>query len=206
MKQTIFLTIFFLTTIFSYGQKEHLEPARDFKGYEGVLKMYYDNVFPLLYSGFQEKPYAQYTSMPSFSNEYAFSVELKDNKYFVVSNTLSESYWYATDKKKVKLITRQTEISEGLFKKTGDLFQILSEQTKNPEKEIMGLDGETYYFSTTDKKGEIKIGETWSPNENSLLDKLVKICDNLFSVETGKNISQTDIEKEIEQLISDLNN
>ncbi len=205
MKQLILSTIFLLTTLLCFGQKAHLEPARDFKEYQGDLKEYYDNVFPILYKGFQTKPYARYTSMPSFSFEYSFSVEQKDNKYLIISNSLSESYWYSKSKRAVKVISKQTEITEELHKKIGELFQLLAEQTKKPESETMGLDGVIYYFSTTDNAGQVTIGETWSPNDNSLLDRLVKICDNLHSIGNGKTVSHTDTLKEIKVLIDDFN-
>lgn len=204
MKQTILILIFVLTTFLCFGQKPHLEPAKDFKQYEGVLKEYYDNVFPLLYKGYSEKPIARYTSMPSFSNEYSFSVETIEGNNYVVSNRLSESYWYSKSKKKVKLISNKTEINNDLYLKIVDLFKLLEEQTKKPENDLMGLDGVTYYFASIDKNGEIKIGETWSPAEKSLLGRLVKICDHIYSLGIGNNLSQSDILKEIEKLIIDL--
>ena len=204
MKQTILILIFVVTTFLCFGQKQHLEPAKDFKQYEGVLKEYYDNVFPLLYKGYSEKPIARYTSMPSFSNEYSFSVETIEGKNYVVCNRLSESYWYSKNKKKVKLISNKTELTNYLYLKIIDLFKLLEEQTKKSEDDLMGLDGVTYYFATTDKNGEIKIGETWSPNDNSLLGRLVKICDNISSLGNGNNLSQTDIIKDIDKLLNDL--
>ena len=74
IRQTILILIFVLPTFLCFGQKQHLDPVKDFKQYEGVLKEYYYNVFPLLYKGYSEKPIARYTSMPSFSNEYSFSL------------------------------------------------------------------------------------------------------------------------------------
>jgi hypothetical protein len=204
MKQVTLALFFLLTTLLCFGQKEHLEPAKDFNQYEGVLKVYYDNVFPLLYNEFSQKPYARYTSMPSFSAEYAFSVEENDGKYYVISNNLSENYWYAKNKKSVKIIANKTEINQDLYLKIGELFHLLAEQTKKIEKDMFGLDGVTYYFATTDKNGEIRIGETWSPNKGTLLNKLVKVCDNLSSIGIKKNTSQTGILKEIETLINDL--
>jgi len=204
MKQTILIITLVLTTFISFGQKQHLEPAKDFKQYEGDLKEYYDNVFPLLYKGYSEKPIARYTSMPSFSNEYSFSVETIEGKNCVVSNRLSESYWYSKNKKKVKLISNKTELTNELYHRIIDLFKLLEEQTKKPEDNLMGFDGVTYYFATTDKNGQIKIGETWSPNDNSLLDRLFKICDNIYSLGNGNNLSQTDILKDIDKLLKDL--
>lgn len=204
MKQTILILTFVLTTFLCFGQKQHLEPAKDFKQYEGVLKEYYDNVFPLLYKGYSEKPIARYTLMPSFSNEYSFSVETIEGENYVVSNKMSENFWYAKNRKKVKLISNKTELTNDLYFKIVDLFKLLEEQTKKPEDDLMGLDGVTYYFATTDKNGQIKIGETCSPNEKSLLGRLVKICDNIYSLGNGNDLSQSDISKDIDKLINDL--
>ncbi|SEM17064.1 hypothetical protein SAMN05421856_101524 [Chryseobacterium taichungense] len=204
MRQTLLILTFILTSFMSFGQTQHLEPAKDFKQYEGDLKEYYDNVFPLLYKDYSDKPIARYTSMPSFSNEYSFSIEKIEGKNFVVSNRMSENFWYAKKRKKVKVITSKTELTNDLYLKIVDLFKLLEEQTKKPEKNITGFDGVTYYFATTDKNGQIKIGETWSPDDNSLLDRLVKICDNVYSLGNRNNVSQTDILRDIENLLNDL--
>lgn len=204
MRQTLLLITFVLTIFLCFGQKQHLEPARDFNQYEGVLKEYYDNVFPLLYKGYSEKPIARYTSMPSFSNEYSFSVETIEDKNYVVSNRMSENFWYAKKRKKVKLISSKTELTNDLYLIIVDLFKLLEEQTKKRENDLMGFDGVTYYFATTDKNGQVKIGETWSPDDNSLLGRLVKICDNIYSLGNGKSISQMETLKDIDKLLSDL--
>lgn len=206
MRQTILILTFVLTTILCFGQKQHLEPARDFNKYEGVLKEYYDNVFPLLHNGYSEKPIARYTSMPSFSNEYSFSIETIEGKNFVMSNRMSENYWYAKNRKKVEIVSNKTELVKELYLKIVDLFKLLEEQTKNPEPDLnsMRADGVTYYFATTNKNGQVKIGETWSPVDNSLLGKLVKICDNIYSLGNGENISQMETKMEIDKLLNDI--
>ena len=203
MKHITLILAFLLTTFLCFGQNEHLEPARDFSQYDGILKKYYDNVFPLLYSGFSEKPYARYTSMPSFSAEYAFSVEKIEEKNYIISNKLSENFWYAKKSNGVKVSTIKIEINNDLYLRIGELFELLANQTKVYKEDLGGLDGITYYFATTDKNGEIKIGETWSPREKSLLGRLVKICDNLHSFEIENNIDQTKMIKEITLLIND---
>jgi hypothetical protein len=204
MKQTLLILTFVLTTSWGFGQTQHLEPAREFNLFQGDLKEYYDNVFPLLYKDYSDKPIARYTSMPSFSNEYSFSIEKIEGKNYVVSNRMSENFWYAKKRKKVKVITSKTELTNDLYLKIVDLFKLLEEQTKKPEKDIRGSDGVIYYFATTDKNGQIKIGETWSPDDNSLLDRLVKICDNIYSLGNRNDLSQTDILRDIEKLLNDL--
>jgi hypothetical protein len=204
MRQTILIITFVMTTFLCLGQGEHLEPAQDFKQNEGVLKEYYDSVFPLLYKGYSEKPAARYTSLPSFSNEYSFSIETIAGKIYIVSNRLSESYWYAKKRKNVKVISSKTELTRDLYLKVTDLFTLLAEQTKKSENDLMRLDGVTYYFATTDKDGQIRIGETWSPDDNSLLGQLVKVCNNLYSIGNRKKISQTDILKDVDKLLNDI--
>jgi hypothetical protein len=59
---------------------------------------------------------------------------------------------------------------------------------------------------TTDKSGEIRTGITWSPHPsiNPMLNRLIEVCDELFSLENKNNDSQTNILKEIEIIINEL--
>lgn len=68
---------------------------RSLSTYKGELGEYYRSVFSLLNTGFQKQPYARFTAIPSFSPEYAMSVEKKNGRYFLISNTLSRTYWQA---------------------------------------------------------------------------------------------------------------
>ena len=206
MKQAVLTITLLLAALPSFGQQEHLEPAKDFKQYDddSVLRKYYDNVFCRLYKGFAEKPFARYTSMPSFSHEHAFSVETIDSKHYIISNRFSGNYWYAKRRNAVRLITGRTEIDSTLYSKMGKLFQLLAEQIKEPEQDVMGLDGVTYYFSTTAKSGEVKTGETWSPKDGSLLSKLVEICDTLYAAGIGNRTLPANLSEEIDKLVSRL--
>lgn len=222
MKKTFLILTFTLTTFVCFGQIEHLEPASDFKHYEGESKVYYDNLFSKIYKEFSQTPYARYTSMPSFTSQYAFSVEAIDGKYYIISNCLSENFWYARERNKVKIITNKTEIDHTLYSKIGELFQIFVEQTKKIETDgvscsfvtadndtielvsrVIKVDGVVYFFANTDANGQIKTGETWSPNNNTILYRLVNVCDKLFSLDSKSNSTMTDILNEIETLIED---
>ena len=225
MKHITLILTFLLTTFLCFGQEkfdllqilnrppcsEHLEPAEDFNLYEGYLKEYYKSRFTLLYSGFSEKPYARYSAMPSFSAEYAFSVEKINGKNYIVSNKFSKKFGCTIEDNEdgnmvnnsVKITTTTTKINNDLYLIIGELFELLANQTKVCKNSRFGLDGETYYFATTDKNGEIKIGTTWSPDKKSLLERLVKICDKLYLVGVGKIINQRKITKEITILIND---
>ncbi len=203
MKPAVLVLVFALKIFMCIGQVQHLKPARDFEQYEGMLKEYYDNVFPLLYKGYSEKPIARYTSMPSFSREYAFSIELVNGKNYVVSNKVSENFWYAKNRKKVKILSSKAELTDNLYLKIVDLFELIEEQTKEPKDDLMGLDGVTYFFATTNKNGQIKTGETWSPEDNSLLGRLVMICDSVYALGSGKKMIQIDLANDIDKLLND---
>jgi hypothetical protein len=220
MKLPALILGFLLTTISCFGQNDHLEPVKYLDRISGVLKEYYGKVFPLLHTGFSEKPYARYTSRPSFSAEYAFSVEEIGGKFYVLSNRLSENYWYVVfqnKQKSVQIKSAKTEINQDLYRDMGVLFQLLAEQAKEKEREIrkgpngeilvgLGTDGTTYTFSSTDKDGAINSGETWSPHPSSqpLLSRLVKVCDDLSLLGTNDAIFQGEILKSVAALITDL--
>jgi hypothetical protein len=204
MKQKLILILTFLLTLGCFGQREHLEPAKDFSQYEGILKDYYNAVFRHLNKGFSEVPYVRYAALPSFSREYSFSIEQKNDRYIIISNWLSQNFWYAQNRLSVKLMSSTIEIKEDLYEIVGELFQLLAKQTKKPTDIIAGSDGTIYYFTTVDSTGKIKIGKTWSPDKNSNLHRLVKICDELFIAGQGGNISDSDIKNSILELIIDL--
>jgi hypothetical protein len=201
MKRVYILIFLLISFVSCYGQNDHLKPA-NFETPE-ILKEYYASLFPILYSGFNDKPVARYTLIPSFSSEFAFSIEIKANQFLIISNSLSTSYWghwYAKDKSKVKVRHASTKINEELYNAITTLFNIVEKQTQEPKTKIEGLDGETSYFSST-VGDEVKTGESWSPNENSRMGKLVKVCKELYLIGNGQPISQSVVLTEINQLI-----
>lgn len=195
MKRILIFTFIFLNALISYGQKYHLEPATFDVG--GGLEIYYKNLNTLLYDGMTEKPYARFTVIPSFSKEYAFSIEKENREYFIISISLSESYWRAKNKENVKFITHKTKINKKFYSQIGVLFQILAEQTKSYEIEDHVLDGENYYFITSDNKEKIKIGVTRG------IERLINVCNNLYSIGNGNNGSINETKEEVDNLINE---
>ncbi|GAB5465207.1 MAG: hypothetical protein Kapaf2KO_06430 [Candidatus Kapaibacteriales bacterium] len=202
----LFLSILFLilSANISSGHDQHLIPARGFDKNGDFLEKYYTDVFSLLNKDYSKKPIARYTSIPSFSIEYSFSVELINDKKYIVSNTFTESYFLAKDKTKVKRISNKAEINDDLYNKIVELFQLLAEQTEEQEDMILGQDGTTYYFTTTDVNGNIKNGETWSPENFSLLGRLTLVCDRIYKYGNGADWSQKELIENINGLLSEL--
>ena len=223
----IFVISFFTISLGVYAQKDsqdsHLEPV-EFKYYTAEGKEYYDNIFSLLHKNFTEKPIIRFTVIPSFGREYALSVEQKRRKYYLASNTLSESYWRAIRsyrKDKVTMTSKQQKIDKSFYELIQQLFEIATSQIRmrEVEKQItiidgevyttvpsMKLDGVKYYFSTTNSTGEILIGKAHSPSKNTLMDRLVDICIDLYFLSQGKDISKNELESKMKSLITDMKN
>lgn len=205
-KATLTLSLFWgLSGSFAQGIfKEHLEPTKDFKEYTGNLKIYYDSMLPMLYKDFSEKPTARFFASPAYIGEYAFSIEVIKDKYYVVSNSMSENYWYSKKRNDVQLKSNKKEIEGELYNKIGELFLTLDQNTAKHDEEKMDTNGTTYYFSSTNKEGKVLTGEAWSPSEKTLMSQLVKICDNIFALGSGKKVSHEDLIKDIDKFMADI--
>ena len=116
------------------------------------LGEYYRSVFSLLNTGFQKQPYARFAAIPSFSPEYAMSVEKRNGRYTLVSNTLSRTYWQA-EKGTVTVDTKSVVISASLYQSLGAIFRLVTEQVQDLDGSTAGLDGIVYFFSSTDEWG-----------------------------------------------------
>ena len=198
------LCVFLLSMLISvgFGQDKYLKPS-ELNSETGILKDYYIGLFPLLYKDFSDKPTARYALIPSFSSEFAFSVEEQGNHFFIISNYLSTSYWYAKNKSKVKVKHASTEINKDFYNEISVLFNTALKQARQPNEKTMGLDGETSYLSTT-IDGVVKSAETWSPDQTSHMGRLVEICKELYLIGLKKSASKDGISEKINHLISEL--
>lgn len=205
MKKILSIFLFLFLTIQAMAQVDYLEPVRDFSSYKGELGEYYHNAFTLLNTGFNARPHARFSVLPSFSPEYALSVETKNGKYYLLSNTLSQSCWQA-DKDRIKVISRSVAIDKPLYQWMGELFLLVTSQIQDLDGSTAGLDGSTYYFASTSGNGKIALGEKWSPNRGTRMERLVQVCESAYLLSTGKQIAESAICSEAAALIKDLRN
>lgn len=203
MKRYLTLLIFILFPFWLTAQTDYLEPVRSFSTYTGELGEYYRNVFPLLETGFQRRPYARLVVIPSFTPEYAMSVERRQGRYCLVSNTLSRTYWQS-DKNSVKVNSKTTFIKQELYTTLGSIFRQVTTEVQDLDGTAAGLDGIVYYFYSTDARGNIIKGKKWSPDEGSLMERLVTVCQSAYQLSIGKNISEASLTEEAAALLKDL--
>ena len=84
MKKIVFFILLLTLSFRLTAQIDYLEPVKPFSTYTGELGEYYRSVFSLLNTGFQKQPYARFAAIPSFSPEYAMSVEKRNGSYQMV--------------------------------------------------------------------------------------------------------------------------
>ena len=203
MKKIVF-TLLLLTLSFRLvAQIDYLEPVRPFSTYKGELGEYYRNVFSLLNTGFQKQPYGRFVAIPSFSPEYAMSVEKKNGRYSLISNTLSRTYWQA-EKGTVGVDTKSVVISASLYQSLGAIFRLVTEQIQDLDGSSTGLDGIVYYFFSTDAKGKEQMGRKWSPAKGTLMERLVLVCQSAYMLSKGENISEPTLAEEAAALLRTL--
>ena len=205
MKKIVFTLLILAFSFRLAAQTDYLEPVRSLSTYKGELGEYYRSVFSLLNTGFQKQPYARFTAIPSFSPEYAMSVEKKNGRYFLISNTLSRTYWQA-EKGTVKVETKSVAVSPSLYRSLGAIFHIATEQIQDLDGSSAGLDGVVYYFSSTNEKGKERMGRKWSPEKGTLMERLVLVCQSAYMLSKGGNISEQTLAEEARKLPMRINN
>ena len=163
------------------AQSEHLEPVESiFDEYDFRFE-YYSLVRKVLLNGMSDTPELRFLIIPSFSVEEAVAIEKRNGKYYIVHHKMKKSLWYTRkNKEKIGLEKKEVEISESDVKLYHELFKVAVNERKYPDKELIGFDGVNYYFSVEDVR--LKTGTTWSPSENSVLDRLVDIGYSLIKL------------------------
>ena len=203
MKKIVISLLLLLFTFRLSAQIDYLEPVKPFATYTGELGEYYRNVFSLLHTGFQQPSYALFAAIPSFSPEYAMSVEKKNGHYYLISNTMSRTYWQA-EKGTVKVETKSVVISLSLYQSLGSVFRLVTSQIQDLDGSTAGLDGVVYYFTSTDAKGKEQMGRKWSPEKGTLMERLVQICQSAYLLSCGGNISEQALAQETSTLLKEL--
>ncbi len=158
-------------------------------------------VFPLLQTGFADIPVACCTVLPSFTPEYAWSVERRSGGVYLFTNIMAESHWQAA-KKNVPIISRSLRLDSELTAAVEEVFR--EALVDMDEKDTFGIDGVTYYFGAVGTEGAFKVGAIWSPWKESPLGRLAQISDDLFSLTEDKGPSQTELATRCRRLLAHL--
>lgn len=166
----------------------------------------YDPTLQLIFQGLQEKPVGRYTVLPSWDKPHSLSLEKRGkDTYILLSKTLPDYAPRQNAAPSIKRLTQEDVSTDSIVidKKLYSMIETLFSETVPKMSKIRseGLDGATYYLSTTDKNGQVIVRSFWTPEQGSIPDKLIQLLDKLYIVVLDKKIPST-LEKEILQMIS----
>jgi len=184
---------------------DHLEPVDGiFNCYDFQVE-YYSRVRKMLFENLTDRPEIRFLVMPSFTPENVLDIEYDRNndKYFLVYHISEKMIWYNKDWDKTKIIEFRKDINKESVDLIKTLFKRAILQTKFYDSELLGLDGETYYFSYFDNG--LKTGSVWSPNGRTKMGRLVNIGSELIDL-TKKDEKPVLIDGKLKQDILDLTN
>jgi hypothetical protein len=197
----LFAILFVLATPFaSQAHDDHLEPVDE--THAVPVKNYYDQLLPLLHAEFSPVPAARYTVVPSFSPEYAWSLERgHDGGYFLLTHKLVKNLWYNGYK---KTNTRPFAIGKNLHDAVDKLFSTVTRGIRPIKKDWRMTDGVRFYFTVAGSGGRLITGDTHSPGQGSLMWRLTRLCDALMVLPDMEEVSESDMLAEIDTLLRDI--
>jgi hypothetical protein len=183
---------------------DHLDPVAGIFDIYDFQFEYYSKVRKILFEKLTDRPEIRFLIMPSFSPENVLDIEYdrKNDRYFIVYHICEKMIWDNKNWEKTKVFEYRKDINKESVDLIKTLFKISIAQTRYNYSGIMGLDGETYYFSYFEMG--LKSGTTWSPSNGTKMDRLVKI--GLKLIDLVKNDHPFLLDDKFKHDISDLTN
>lgn len=186
---------------------DHLKPVSSIYDIYDFQFEYYSKVRKILFEGLTDSPEIRFQIMPSFTPENVLDIEFEreSNTYYLVYHICEKMIWYNEKWDHIKVDKYRTKIEEESVELIKSLFTIAISQTRFPDKETRGFDGENYYFSINDFG--LKTGEIWTPMKGTKMRKLVDIGYELIELAKSKEESvkiDNGLRKNIENLMGEL--
>lgn len=203
-KQALLIAVLLMLAAPCTGQarNDHLEPLEKDWTPPVSVNNYRRQLLQLLHAGFSPAPVARYTVMPSFSPEYAWSLERVDGGgYVLLTRKLLLNLWFNKYK---KTNARPIAISKDLHDAIAGLFAEVTRQIREPDGKSYIMDGVVYYCTFAGEGETLITGRTHSPNDGSLMWRLTRLCDALMLLPDLEGLSESQLVAEIETLLQDI--
>lgn len=128
----------------------------------------------------------RFIARPAFEPEYSFQIIKKSScTYELQTLSFPINLWNTPDVDSTILNTVKLDsnLAQAIIKL---FFKLTLDVSQNPIE--LGLDGTTYNFLYS-LDGEIKCAEVWSPKENSVLHKIVDVCEDVVEKSEDRDSS-----------------
>ena len=184
------------------AQIDLLEPATGFFSSYSHEDEYYPRVKKIFYDSLQYNPEARIIVMPSFSQEYLVSIDVKNRKTYLTYRIAKNQVWINKTKENLKCTEYKMELDNSIAKSLHELIFTATSKVKYPDQPISGSDGTTYIFIAFETGYGLRSGKTWSPPDCGKLHELIEIVDWLVDCAIkGELINQDKMQKKINDLI-----
>ncbi|MEM6524696.1 MAG: hypothetical protein AAF693_12915 [Bacteroidota bacterium] len=181
-------------------ESDFLEPVDSYFNLRDHEFDYYQNIKSLLLVNLSESPLARMIVLPSFEREYVISIDEKDNVYSLNFVIASSSIWHTQKSETISPISTSKIIPCELAEKIQQLFELSINNARYVKGGGAGVDGTTYFFSTT-TKGFTRTAQKWSPYEGTKIFELIELAESMINAE----VDQEKLTKRIEILRSRFN-
>jgi hypothetical protein len=190
--------------------QDHLEPSTSLFGLYDFSYEYESQIRDILLKDLSDSPEVQIVITPSFGKEIVLQIEhdRTSDSYTLITQTGSHSIWYNNyedEPKEIKVKRKEKRLSKESFTLIKELYKTAVLTVKYIDTDLVGLDGTTYQFAVSDYG--IKTGQTWSPNEESKMGRLVDITHQLIELSEKRRRSlelSPEFISEIKQLTNEL--
>lgn len=182
-------------------ERNHLEPCGSSSSHKSL------DSFVKIMNALMGEVYAElyFLEIPSFDTERILFVERKKGieNYRIVYKIAERAIRLSEGYEEERILEYQRKLSPDSYKILQQLFESALYQTRYPKERRIVLDGVQYYFSNI-----LKMGKISSPEENSLIGKLIDICEKIKNMIQSDNrplVFEDHFRGEIEALIREIN-
>lgn len=103
--------------------------------------------------------------------------------------------------KEMSARTYEASADKELYDLLGKLFRRALLLAEDTDSHTMGLDGNTYYFVTTDSCGKVQVAQKWSPGNGSLCRELTNLGDSIYTHIKRNNTNWNSIRQKTDSLL-----
>ena len=205
MKRLIFfLIIIFLFTGYTNGQDDYLKKS-DYKQYNHALAVFYRDFAPSMKDRLSDNPIVRF--VPNYGCAVGGDIVSLEKDSLGNYKIIAHSYSFKTILGLYAIRTTIVENSFIISSELADLIKKLVISAINKDtnqsdtlKDVIVLEGQTYYFLVEQLNGYRAIGETLCPSKRSKMYELVMIFRELASIAKGKSYNLETFIKKINEL------
>lgn len=176
------------------GGDRYLELTHDTLSYE-VLGANFMRTY------FSSRPQAFFLNRNTWDGSWAWEVVKTGSRSYSFNAMKGRNLFATRSGEGMGAETYQSPTDAEVYTLLGRLFSRALLLAEDTDGHGIGLDGNTYYFSSADSLGVVRTALKWSPDSGSLSRKLADLGDSIFRRIVWKETNRSTTKHEIEALL-----